>query len=342
LKVRLPDAALQAEIAKQAKLELCMHPEAPQNCTLGSIRAHTVQKATALRAIAERGHVLSGRDSRPGKRNEFRLESVGVNKASTFRGFCSHHDQSTFKEADTALRVSENICFLLGYRALAYELYMKIISVPVLTMYREYIDAGMSFSAQVEVQQHIHGQLYTSRLAVDEHSRLKGGWDRALITGDRSELSWASYRFEGVLPVVTSGAFYPEIDFSGQRLQALDAPIGHLGLLTFSVVPIDGGTHAIFAWLDRKPQNSQFVDSLTGISPLQMSSTLVQFCFDTSDNIFVRPSWWQALEPKYKKSLSDLLANSTPGDKNPRGLQLITDQLAPVRFLGVTRSDSPL
>lgn len=326
LKRRLPNAALHAEWPKQARLELCFHPEAPENCTEGAIRAHTIQRATALLSIAEENHVLSGRDSRPGKRTTDILERIGINNASTFLGFCSYHDHFAFKSADTALDISKEVAFLLGYRALAYEIYMKIVSLPTLEMYANHLDAGQHFAKQVEIQQFLNGQKYTTRIAIEEHSRLKKEWDAILLSRDYSNVSWSSFCLDGLLPVVASGAFYPEYDFSGKRFQRLNASIVSLTLLTFSVIPFLGKTYVVFAWLGKSTILSDFVRSLEVMGPNKIGSLIVQFCFDTCDNVFAKPSWWEGLDPKVRRQLANLLSESTPADKNPSGLSVLIDE----------------
>ena len=320
LKKRLPDAALEAEFYTQAKHEVCLHPEAPKNCSAGSIRAHTIQRATALRSIAEDAHVLSGRNPRPGDNNEDILTRVGVNEASTFRGFCSYHDNDTFKPSDLAKDITSEVAFLLSYRALCYEIYMKMVAVPTLMMYRDHLDAGTNFAAQERTQQILHAMIYTNSLGRDEHQRLKANWDEVLLSKNYQDFKWASYTFSTPFPIVTSGAFFPEYDFGAKPLQQLDAPIGALALLAFNVIPIENLTRAIFGWLDNKQQGADFLNSLDQLRITDLGAAIIQFCFETSDNIFVRPSWWASLARKQQIKLGISLRNSTPAERNPRGL----------------------
>lgn len=212
---------------------------------------------------------------------------------------------------------------------------MKLISIPTLRMYIDYLDAGKSFQEQSVIQQHLHAMLYTSQVAIQEHTRLKKSWDAALMEGDLSGLSWASFEFSTLFPIATAGAFYPEFDFECRRIQALNTSIGSLSLLTFSLTQIGDRTHAIFAWLDEKRPNQQFVDSLRRVDRDVISSALVQFCFDTSDNVFVKPSWWNGLSAATKSALANLLSESTPGSKVANGLRLIGSDLFAAELLNV-------
>lgn len=316
----LPMPVLRSRFYSEAKVtEKCFHPDAPLNCSGSAIRAHTIQKRTGLSEIAEGGHVLSGRDPDPRSERED-LELIGVNKASTFRGFCSYHDTITFREAELSKGPNQRAAFLLSYRALCFEIYMKQVGVSTLDFTRDNLDAGRPFYEQAEIQQLLYAATYSMRLGFDEHTRLKIRWDQALQDGNLCDFQWYYVKFDGVLPIVTSGVFFPERDFGGNALQPITAPVGALALMGFNVLPINGKTSLLFGWLDKKHQNTKFVRTFESIPDDVLASAIIQFCFDTSDNIFVRPSWWISLPKIPKDYLLWNLRNSTPGGKQPDGL----------------------
>lgn len=263
---------------------------------------------------------MSGRDRSKPSLESGALSLVGVRHASTFRGFCGLHDNAVFREAEIAKETTARAAFLLSYRALAYELYMKMVALPTVLFFRDHLDAGKPFEEQAGIQDYLSKIIYTTTLGRDEHARLKIRWDEMLTSNDLDDFKWAHIIFDRTLPVVTSGSFFPEYDFAGRPLQALDAPIGALGLLSFQLVNIAGRSHAIFGWVDRKSVNTRFTDSFLSLNHELMASAIVQFCFETSDNIFVKPSWWASLEPAVQRSLSHSLKESTPGDRSPSGL----------------------
>lgn len=316
----LPNPVLRSKFQGEAKLTgKCFHPDAPTDCSGAAIRAHTIQKRSGLQEIAEKGHVLSGRNADPRRERED-LELTGVNSASTFRGFCSFHDTVTFREAEITQVPTKAAAFLLSYRALCFEIYMKQVAIPTLEFIKDNLDAGKSFEDQAEIQQLIYGCLFSMRVGFEEHSKLKIAWDAAFNEKDYKNFQWAFTKFDISLPIATSGVFFPERDFEGHALQHITAPVGSLALLGFNVIPIAGQTSIIFGWLDNKRQNRRFIESFSKITDDFLASAVVQFCFDTSDNIFVKPSWWANLAKIPKKYLLWNLRNSTPGDKQPDGL----------------------
>ena len=101
----------------------------------------------------------------------------------------------------------------------------------------------------------------------------------------------------------------------------------------FNALPIDGKTSLLFGWLDGKYQNTKFVKSFESIPDDMVASAIIQFCFDTSDNIFVKPSWWQTLPKIPKDYLLWNLRNSTPGGKQSDGLVPRTPPLIQAQVL---------
>lgn len=318
--VKLPLPVIQSKFYSEAKATgICFHPDAPERCSGAAIRAHTIQKRTGLLEIAEDGHVLSGRNS-DSRSNADELQLIGINSASTFRGFCSFHDTTTFRAAEIVNNPTKLAAFLLSYRALCYEIYMKQVALATLRFLRDNLDAGRSFDEQAEIQQRLNAAIFSMQLGFDEHSKLKVAWDETLKSNNLANFQWSYTKFDTVLPVATSGVYFPEQDFAGNALQPLTAPVGTLALMGFNVIPIAGKTSVIFGWLDNKPQNSQLIESFNRIPSDLLASAVIQFCFDTSDNIFVRPSWWAEAPEVPKNYLIWNLRNSLPGNKQADAL----------------------
>src|SRR5690606_594555 len=101
----------------------------PAECSDKIINAHTVSKSGSLKEISEKGHVMGAKPSLAGliKNNgKLTLEKIGINKASTFTGFCSVHDKELFSPLeDEEIILSDKQLFLLAYRGFCRELFCK-------------------------------------------------------------------------------------------------------------------------------------------------------------------------------------------------------------------------
>ena len=311
----------------------CSHPDAGSSCSPKIIRSHTVQRAVGLAAIAEDGHVLSGKAglSKIFDRNgTLEPELVGVKSASTFNGFCGLHDSTMFKPVETGQPglSSENV-FLLAFRALAYELFMKKAALRSTSIQKE-IDFGHPFEQQAAVQIHLHAYEQGLRKGASELLEWKRKYDDAYLKGDWKRFAFYAVEFDQVLPVVAAGSFQPEVDFHGRQLQWLagDAELDHI---VFNLTVLNGSTVAMFAWLgERDGPAAQLVNSFVRIPDDEKSAAVIHLAFEHLENTFIKPSWWASL-PEEGRNVVRRLMKSGIGDPDA---DRHTESLAhrPVRF----------
>ena len=97
-------------------------------CDSEPIRAHSVQNSRILEQLHRNGQVVGIQSFL--KSGEFHLafKEIGRNKATTFRGLCSRHDQQLFEHIDSApLDLSDGLtCDLLTWRAITHEMAEKM------------------------------------------------------------------------------------------------------------------------------------------------------------------------------------------------------------------------
>lgn len=123
----------QGEIQKQLNNfyanKVCSVPEPSKSqCSKKIIKAHSVSKSSSLKEIAIDGHVLTiFKASRASNSAlEFEPKKIGINNASTFTGFCSFHDKNIFSPIENEeFKVTKANCFLVSYRAVAREAFVK-------------------------------------------------------------------------------------------------------------------------------------------------------------------------------------------------------------------------
>ena len=109
-------------VRKTFRKKECLHPEAPNNCRGRIVSAHTIQKSGGLTKIAENGHVLTPDSSC----EPTEMKRIGINKASTFTGFCKFHDDSLFAPIEKyPLLLNRRHAFLLAFRVVSHELFLK-------------------------------------------------------------------------------------------------------------------------------------------------------------------------------------------------------------------------
>lgn len=294
----------------------CSHPDAGSSCSAKIIRSHTVQRAVGLGAIAENGHVLSGKAGLTKiyeREGTLDPESVGVKSASTFNGFCGLHDSAMFRPVETGQpSLSTENVFLLAFRALAYELYVKQAALRSIDIQRE-IDFGLPFEHQALVQTHLHAFEQGLQKGVSALLDWKRKYDDAYLRSDWKQFAFYAVQFDQVLPVVAAGAFQPEVDFHGQQLQWLagDAELDHI---VFNLTVLNGNTVAMFAWLGgRDGPAAQLVNSFVRIPDNEKSAAVIHLAFEHIENTFIKPSWWAGL-PEDARNVTLRLIRSGIGD----------------------------
>jgi SEC-C motif len=119
------------EYSSKRKLEKkCFHAEVDAlGCKGKIIDAHTVSKSGSLRGIASNGKVYNftpSINSLFDNNGMFNLREIGIGQASTFPGFCAHHDKQLFAPIeDCIFEANAYNATLLGYRAISNELSAK-------------------------------------------------------------------------------------------------------------------------------------------------------------------------------------------------------------------------
>jgi hypothetical protein len=169
-------------------IRLCLAPEAMRvDCSTKIISAHLIQRrGMGLKTIAENGNVLT-----PAKRTKgghIYFKEVSTASASTFNGFCKHHDRTLFLPLETTpLLPTDEQIFLQTYRSTCNELYMKrgakVLSTEVETRLMPNSDRASAHAASV-------------RRGLEDARRYKTTLDAMLVSEDLSRLKHIAYLFD--------------------------------------------------------------------------------------------------------------------------------------------------
>lgn len=311
----IPFAKLIADMFNIATEGMCLHPNAPDQCSAKIIRAHTVQRNGGLSKIAENSHVLSLKDGiRNTKPPQGITEpvSVGLRSASTFMGFCDCHDGAMFRPVEHGhVKLNHETAFLLSFRAVAYEMFAKLAAERWSDIQRQ-ADCGQPFHSQVRTQSIIHWTLLGTRKAIQDTSQWKAQYDTAYINKDYSEFHYIAIVFDEILPFAVCGGVMPEFGFDGQELQ----PIGRLTLemdhIAFNVSVIEGQSVGVFGWLGGDNGFSKrFAESFLRLPKIEMADALLRFAFEHVENLFLKPSWWEAVPVQTRNCLLKRVKNGT-------------------------------
>lgn len=303
---------LERDLRKHFQSGKCLHPlAAADQCSGGAIASHTIRRAADLAAFAEAGHVMG---VSPNFKDLTRTggvlhpQEIGVNRASTFPGFCSRHDAEIFKPLETApFTGTLEQCFLLAYRCVAKELYLKRANAASTDIAR-LTDKGKSLEAQAKIQDIVNLMALGTDAAIKELEEWKAALDSRLLAKDLSGIRAWVVRFAEPLFLACSGPTQPSIDLAGNELQ----DVSDLDLIpqwiTVSFLSAEKGSACVIAWDEERSRiPEQLIGTFEKLPVSELPEALVRYCFACFENTYFSPRWWTALPNSSKDKIIALI-----------------------------------
>ena len=278
------------------------------------MRAHSVRRRADLSSIARSGHVYQGSADptiliKSGGKPKSVL--VGINEASTFLGFCGHHDAVTFAPLETTSFVATGEqCFLLAYRNLAREFYSKRAQHDSTPIWREG-DRGQALSTQLAKQEVISLMQQAVKESLSNLEHHKAIYDAELVAADFGNTDYVVIQLDRSPTIVCGGTISPSHDFDGKQIQDLDKlGVDRFALVSFSLMATEKGGVAVFAWHKEDAIVAQaFVESLLTKPAAAIPDALVRMAYELIENTFASPTWWEGLPEADRNALESRLLN---------------------------------
>lgn len=276
-------------------------------CSGKIVSAHTVPRSGSLARIARDGHVytfMNGLESLIQNHGRLVPQLKGINKASTFYGFCRKHDNDLFSPLEKADFVgSEQQCFLLAYRAVAKEIYNKRAQSQLIHTYRQ-ADRGQPKEVQQFIQSFVDSFELGVQAAIRDLEYNMDSFKKALVNDDFAKVKAYVIEFDQPPTVMGSGGFNPEYDFAGRALQDLTDLSKSTRLLTVSSFYGGHTGFVVLAWTkDGDDVCRAFANSLATIPDTDLTEAIVALMFEHLENIQVQPTWWESLSGVQKTAL---------------------------------------
>ncbi|WP_141047693.1 SEC-C domain-containing protein [Aliarcobacter cryaerophilus] len=298
----------------------CMAPETFKNeCTKSIIKAHTISKSSNLKQISKDGHVMHFKinimdlDRNNGK---FPIEKVGINKASVINAFCSKHDKELFSVIeDKEFIFTDEQVFMLAYRAISRELYLKYSSRESNKNMKEY-DKGQVKEMQLLIQMFTNSMTANTHLAVRDLENIKIFYDKKLVEENFSSIKYYCILIDSVPEIMSAAGWLPELDFNNNKLLDLNDKNTMFNTLTVSTIGLKGGKGAvIFAWLDVIDSKAciSFIKSLNEIPDDYKDSAILKWLFECNENIYWSEDWWNTIELDKQNELINSMMNHMRG-----------------------------
>ncbi len=300
------------------KQGLCFHPDAGKSTCKGDmIRAHTIRRSGDLKGIAYNGHVyntfLHGKIFDDSKWDpESAPNLVGIQKASTFAGFCAWHDNQLFAPLEKEpFKASPIQIALLGYRSICYEIFVKDCELG-LSDFRRDFDKGRPPLEQLAQQK--WNRIYNAGLAagVKELKQLRSQYQHMITNGRFDEIDHYVLEFGNRPEIVCSGTTQSTHDFRGRLLQDLADLHLEPSQKTFALLATDRGGAAVFSWPKGHRKTEQFIATMDELSDEELPHAILRFVFEFFENTYFSPEWWDNLERPVQIALRKRQLNGLP------------------------------
>jgi hypothetical protein len=284
----------------------CLHYEKGSRCDV-IIKAHSIQRNRSLLAIADNGHVyhISANIGHL-KKNQGRLtyEKCGINKVSTFLGFCKRHDNELFESIDSySLIPTEQQALLYAYRSLCRELFVTENALELTNKQLKNCDD------QKAINMMLSGYMKGKNFGFKNLKRHKEIYDKSLKENLYSDIRYVIFISKQIPTIAFSGLFYPDFDFIGRILQNLGDHKSDLELLTFCSAPMEDGWAFLFAW--HETSSNVCVAFMRSLATMIHNSSdllrdyLFRLVMTNCENIAISPKWWEYLSEDKKGEIMD-------------------------------------
>ena len=303
--------------------------ELKHECEKRIINAHTISKSGSLKEIADStNHVLGLKiDLANLFKNKGKLipARVGINKASTFKGFCSKHDKELFScMEDRPFVGTEEQCLALMYRSVAKEIYAKEGSLLSSEIIRTG-DKGKDLLRQIYIQNFAAYNKLGLEKALRELSDFKTQLDGQLLGKVKNNLCHLIIEASSPMPIAVSSIISPVYDFEGNLIQDL----GNLKItaesLVFNSFSSDGRGYVVFSWLKDSKKVLGFINTFLKIKKTEVFSQLVRLFFGFAENTFISPYWWDGLTLLQKSKIESLIMSGVDPTESESNNLLVDD-----------------
>jgi len=296
-----------------SRYQTCLHPEAAPNVCGRISSAHTLQRSRVLRAIESSDHHILTFYPMRFENNKLKVHRKGWRKAATFDAFCNKHDSKTFAPLESKpFSGSKEQIFLIGYRAVCWELYQKTRAIRAQPTISKYIDRGTPLDLQKFIQKSIAVQDAGFRKGYEEVKKVKSAMDKAYLRKDYSAYDTFRIKITGPIDIAATGGITPNRTLSGVHLQTLHDTSAEIEWLSFGVDVEPGGASIVFLWQAKTEAPRKYIEELQGLCDEELECFIPQFFFAHCENTYFSESWWRNCSKISQSFVKDLMVNSNP------------------------------
>ena len=278
------------------------------NCSGGPISSHSIARSEQLERIAVDGKVYVWNNS-ISKCFHLMDESEGsvkttfepwtIKKASTFEGFCNHHDTQLFNRIDKPITAfDDEVILQLHYRAISYEYFHKKTSIDLLEKILSSEEAYFNPSSDI-----LEEAKKRDDIALNDLKQELSVCEKAMATKNlNKDVKATVFSFDAMAPVMCTGGWAPAYTID-KKTVLFQEDMKSLAPLIGFTLGIDANNKSFWALtytVDSDVNVQKFIESVKKYKDKRLLDIAVLFCLQKSQNSCCRPSWYNNLQ-KWRK-----------------------------------------
>ncbi|WP_347251497.1 hypothetical protein [Legionella sp.] len=300
----------------------CCVKKNPQ-CSGTIVNAHTISKKYLKFISSEDNHIYYPERSSFNKNGLYQFSCKGINKCSTFLGFCDYHDKnlfSSFENKDYDGRYKQ--IFDLSFRVLCREYFQKKC---LLKFLNKLLQGKLPYSTNLSQEKREIFILNKNFIAqeVREHQNLFN----KLKSYGANKLKYVQIKLSKI-PFATTGVIFPCSNYKGEILQT-ESEL-QKGIIYF-VLPVQKYSYVVFSFPSDKKRTTiqaNFTNSIIELIEEDKNyfiDYLLTLLIDNNDIVAIEPKWYEETDKNLKSKINELI--------NRRVGQYFNHSMQPIKFL---------
>jgi hypothetical protein len=308
---------------EQKKLaENCFHYDRP-SCKGGIIDAHSLQKNGPLNRISEfenNQHTVIHFKREAGK--NWYAAPISIKSASTFRGFCHHHDDIFSVIEQQPYTGSNQQNFLHSYRSFAYSYHNRIENYAYLknvvngasnmeNLLESCVEALRSFGIAEENIPDIPKKTEITAeqeeiLKAERFETYKEQLNNSLNSNKYDDLEYFTYELNHICPLICASWIKVHLEMPGGFIINYNGQIYNGYPLLLTIFHTDQNTS--FVLLARFKHDSiteHMFNQLRKLSTEELENKLTSLIYEQVENFYMAPTFWNYLPNSEKEKIKN-------------------------------------
>jgi hypothetical protein len=260
------------------------------------------------------------------------LIPIGKAKASTFFGFCDHHDTTLFSPIENhSFDESDKHCFLHSYRSFAHSYHRKIESYKAMNT-----DSKYSQSIPPEILNEMKESVL---VGINDMNIGKLRIDELIENSIYDELEYLTYIIPEKFPIACSSVISPFYSYCGIPINNHGNPEIPYSIIMLTVLPDHESTIIIMACFNDDSKGVLFLDELDKLYPYQFKKAISSIMINCAENTFFAPALWEKLGDAGQRTLCTELEKASSNFHIPTKFEIskinFFDQKFSAKSLGI-------